>query len=670
MLKKILTSPWTALLTLALVVGLRVADPSFVESVRLRYFDTLVTSKAEETIGVSIVNIDEKALEKYGQFPFSRDIYGKIITDLYSRNAGLVVFNVLTPDRDRLGRDADYIAALKRYPTVLPSIGSTQSRNTPRVPGSVVIGPYAEQFVDYPGIIANIPGVESAAVGVGLVNTLPEIDGVVRRMPLVASSQGKLYPSLAMETLRVAGADTTFQVKINENGVEKMRIPKFGPVATDSLSRIWIDWSLVPEHHSLTDLPKDFEGDIVIVGVSAQGLANPVATSKGEILPQDLQASVLGTVIANKDRPAITRPDWAEGGEVLLLIALGVLLIFLSRWTYVGILSSIIIIGGSIPLSSFLYKTDAWLIDVTSLVGGLVLVSLHTYGVKFVSEFLQKQQIKKQFGSYVNPTIVERLQKDPSLIKLGGERKELSIVMTDLRGFTTLGESFGDDVEGLTQIMNDYMTALSVPVLKNDGTLIKFIGDASLHVHGAPLDDANHAKTAVRTAQEMIEAIAEFNKELVASGRPPVGMGAGVNTGETLIGNIGAKTKFGYDVLGDSVSTAARLEGQTKGYGVLLIIGPRTAELVKDEIPVVELDCIAVKGKTIGLKIYTPGQNTKEHEQFLDLYYRGQWTKALGLIESCQNANPKLAEYYHKMSERLKEGVPSNWSGTYVATSK
>jgi adenylate cyclase len=670
MLKKILTGPWTALLTLALVVGIRVADPTFVESVRLRYFDTLVTSKAQEVIGVSVVNIDEKALEKYGQFPFSRDIYAKIIADLYRRNAGLVVFNVLTPDRDRLGRDADYIAALKQYPTILPSIGSTQARNQPRVPGSVVIGPFQEQFVDYPGIIANIPEVERAAVGVGLVNTLPEIDGVVRRMPLVASSQGKLYPSLAMETLRVAGADTTFQVKINENGVEKMRIPKFGPISTDSLSRIWIDWSLVPEKYSLTDLPKDFDGEIVIVGVSAQGLANPVSTSLGEMLPQDLQAAVLGTVIANKDRPAISRPDWAEGAEVIGLIALGVLLIFLSRWTYVGIISSVICIGGCIPLSNFLYRTDAWLIDVTSLVCGLVLVSLHTYGVKFVSEFLQKQQIKRQFGSYVNPTIVERLQKDPSLIKLGGERKELSIVMTDLRGFTTLGESFGDDVEGLTQIMNDYMTALSVPVLKNDGTLIKFIGDASLHVHGAPLDDANHAKTAVRTAQEMIQAIADFNKELVASGRPPVGMGAGVNTGETLIGNIGAKTKFGYDVLGDSVSTAARLEGQTKGYGVLLIIGPRTAELVRDEIPVMELDCIAVKGKTIGLKIYTPEVETEIHRQFLDLYYRGQWAKAQLLIPGCIQANPAMEKYYEAMADRLAQGVPSNWDGVYHATSK
>ena len=672
MLKQILTSSWTAVITLALVTALRVADPGFVESVRLRYFDILVTSRAEEVIGVDVVNIDEKALEKYGQFPFSRDTYATIIRELYRRNAGLVVFNILTPDRDRVGHDAEYIQALRQYPTILPNIGSSTSRNTPKVPGSVVIGPFREQFVDYPGIIANQSGIEAAAVGVGLVNTLPEIDGVVRRMPLVASSQGKLYPSLAMEVLRVAGGDTTFQVKINEAGVEKMRIPKFGAITTDSLSRIWIDWSLVPEHYSLTDLPQDFEGNIVIVGVSAQGLANPVATARGEVLPQDLQASVLGTVIANRDRPAITRPDWADGAEILALIIGGIVLLFLTRWVYVGLVSGVGLVVVSILGSRLLYGHYLFLFDATMVASGLVLVMLHAYGVKFVSEFLQKQQIKKQFGSYVNPTIVERLQKDPSLIRLGGERKELSIVMTDLRGFTTLGESFGDDVEGLTQIMNDYMTALSVPVLKNDGTLIKFIGDASLHVHGAPLDDVNHARTAVQTAIEMIRAIERFNAELTAKGRPPVGMGAGVNTGETLIGNIGAKTKFGYDVLGDSVSTAARLEGQTKSYGVLLIIGPRTAELVKDSFDVVWLDNIAVKGKTIGLDIYTVGKTVAyKHEEYRKEYLRGNWKQALKwATELATDPAVDIPEYYEKMIERLKEGVPANWAGTYHATSK
>jgi adenylate cyclase len=673
MLKKILVSPWTALITLALVVGLRVADPTFVESVRLRYFDTLVTSRAPETIGVSVVNIDEKALEKYGQFPFSRDTYGSIIRELYRRNAGLVVFNILTPDRDRMGHDAEYIQALRQYPTVLPNIGSQVTRNTPRAPGSVVIGPFGlDAFVTYPGIIANQPAIESAAVGVGITNTLPEVDGVVRRMPMVIAYNGRLYPSLAMEVLRVAGADTTFQVKINETGVEKMRIPKFGPITTDSLSRIWIDWSLVPEKYSLIDLPRDFDGEIVIVGVSAQGLSNPVATSLGEMLPQDLQAAVLGTVIANRDRPAITRPDWADGAEIVAIIIAGLLLLFLTRWVYVGLGSVVVITGAAIVGSRYGYSHYAYLFDITTFVGAVILVSLHAYGVKFVSEFLQKQQIKRQFGSYVNPTIVERLQKDPSLIKLGGERRELSIVMTDLRGFTTLGESFGDDVEGLTQIMNDYMTALSVPVLKNDGTLIKFIGDASLHVHGAPLDDEHHAHSAVRTAIEMIKAIEDFNVELTAKGRPPVGMGAGVNTGETLIGNIGAKTKFGYDVLGDSVSTAARLEGQTKSYGVLLIIGPRTAELVRDSFPTVWLDNIAVKGKTIGLDIYTIGKTVAyKHEEYRKEYLRGNWTQALKWArELAADPAVEIPEYYEKMIERLEQGVPANWNGTYHATSK
>jgi adenylate cyclase len=672
MLKKILTSPWTALITLALIIGIRMADPAFVESVRLRYFDTLVTSKPVEITGVHVVNIDEKSVEKYGQFPFARNVYAGIIRDLYARNAGLVVFNILTPDADRMGRDAAYVSALKAYPTVLPSAGSTTARNQARQPGSVTIGPYSlDAFVTYPGIIANIPPVESAAAGVGITNTLPEIDGVVRRMPMVVAVDGRLYPSLAMEVMRVAAGDSTFQVKINELGVEKMRIPQFGPVATDALSRIWIDWSLQPERHSLTNLPRDFDGEIVIVGVSAAGLANPVATSLGEMLPQDLQAAVISTVIANKMRPAITRPDWADGAEIIALAATVIVLLFLSRWTYVGICFSVLLLGSSLLLSGWLYRSHAWLVDATFPIAGLVLVLLHAYGVKFVSEFLQKQQIKRQFGSYVNPTVVERLQKDPSLIRLGGEKKQLTVVMTDMRNFTALGESYGEaGVEDFTQVMNSYMTALSVPILANDGTLIKFIGDASLHIHGAPLDDADHAYRAVKTALEMIEAVKGFNTELATLGKPPVGMGAGINTGEIVVGNIGAKTKFGYDVLGDPVSLAARLESQTKGYGVLLIISESTANRVAGRFPLWELDNIAVKGKTEPVRIFAIEQSTDLHAEFLNNYYGGNWSKALELIERCKHAAPQMENYYDAMATRLETGVPDSWAGYYVATAK
>jgi adenylate cyclase len=662
-------SPWTAIITLILILTVRIADPAFVESVRLRYFDTLITGKTATQNSIYTVNIDEKSLEQYGQWPFPRDVYGKIIKDLYDRGAGLVVFNVLMPEPDRSGKDLILAETMKKYPVVLSNVPAQQTKNEPRVPGSAVLGPeHLNTIVRYPGMIANISVLENSAVGVGTTNTLPEIDGVNRRLPLIVTVDGKLYPNLAIETLRVATNNSTFQVKLNANGVEKMRLPgDIGIIDTDSLGRVWIDWSQRNHSVSLSNLPQDFKGAIVIVGTSAAGIGNPVATAMGPVWPQDLQAAVIGTMI---NKVNIKRPDWAEGAEAITLILLSLCLLFLSRWVYVGMATGAVAIVAVIPLSNLFYTQNLWLLDGTLLVAGLILVMLHAYGIKFVSEYLQKQRIKKQFGSYVNPTIVERLQKDPSLIKLGGEKKMLSVVMTDLRNFTALGESFGDDVEGLTAIMNNYMTALSVPVLKNNGTLIKFIGDASLHVHGAPLDDVNHAKTAVRTALEMIDAVKVFNDELTAAGRPSIGMGVGVNTGETLIGNIGSKEKFGYDVLGDTVSTTARLEGQTKNYGVLLIIGPNTAELVRDEHAVTELDCIAVKGKQQGLKIYTVGCETEQHRQFLEFYYSGEWKKALILLEDLKNNNSELKKYYDMMTERLSEGAPEDWSGTYKATSK
>ena len=685
MLKKILTSPWTALLTLALILSIRIADPVFVESVRLRYFDTLITAKAPTDNNIYTVNIDESSLNKYGQWPLPRAEYAKIIKDLYDRGAGLVVLNILMAEHDRTGGDAVLAAALKQYPVVLGSVPSEQTKNTPRVSGSAILGPeWLDRIVQYPGLIANIPPLENSAAGVGIVNTLPEVDGVNRRVPLIVTVDDKLYAGLAIEMLRVAAGDSTFQVKLNELGVEKMRIPKFGPVTTDNLGRVWVDWAQQSKSVSLTNLPKDFQGAIVIVGPTAAGIANPVPTARGAVFPHEVQAAVVATMV---NKVVINRPDYADGIEILAILLAGVLLLFLTRWTYVGLASVVVLVAGGIVGSQYAFTNFLFLFDSTAFAVGTVLVALHAYGVKFVSEFLQKQQIKKQFGSYVNPTIVERLQKNPGLIKLGGERKELSIVMTDLRGFTTLGESFGDDVEGLTQIMNDYMTALSIPVLKNDGTLIKFIGDASLHVHGAPLDDPNHAYTAVKTAQEMIKAIEEFNKELTANGKPPVGMGAGVNTGETLIGNIGAKSKFGYDVLGDSVSTAARLEGQTKSYGVLLIIGPNTNEIVKDRIFTLELDNIAVKGKTVGLRIYAPllcgdagamaeymlARDT--HDEMLAAYRAQKFDTAITMCQELMGEfDGQMDHSYELWIERCVEmkkvKLPEDWDGVFRATSK
>jgi adenylate cyclase len=550
-------SPWTAIVTLILILTVRIADPAFVESVRLRYFDTLITGKTATQNSIYTVNIDEKSLEQYGQWPFPRDVYAGIIKDLYERKAGLVVFNVLMPETDRSGKDLILAETMKNYPVVLSNVPAQQTKNEPKVPGSAVLGPeHLDTIVRYPGMIANIPLLENSAVGVGTTNTLPEIDGVNRRLPLIVTVDGKLYPNLAVETLRVATNNSTFQVKLNANGVEKMRLPgDIGIIDTDSLGRVWIDWSQKNQSVSLSNLPADFKGAIVIVGTSAAGIGNPVATAIGPVWPQDLQAAVIGTMI---NKVNIKRPDWAEGAEAITLILLSLSLLFLSRWVYVGMAAGAVAIVAVVPISNYFYTHHLWLLDGTLLVAGLILVMLHAYGIKFVSEYLQKQRIKKQFGGYASPMVVEMLQKNPDIIKQG-IKKEVSICFSDLRGFTPLGESFGNDVKGLTEVMNGYMDAITKPVLEANGMIIKYIGDASMHIHNAPMDDPEHPKTAVQTALRMLKAVDQFNIELTAKGRPPVGMGAGINTGLGYIGEMGSTQRHSYDVLGDAVSYHSKI---------------------------------------------------------------------------------------------------------------
>lgn len=602
-MKKLLLSPWTAIITLALVAAIRFIDPTFVESVRLRYFDTLITSKAPTTNNVVVVNIDEAALDAEGQWPWPRAKYANLIADLYARNAGLVVWNVLMPEEDRAGEDKILAELMSIKPVILGNIPGAKDKNTARKPGSAVVNSqFSDRIVTLPGIIANVPDLEAEAAGVGSVMTLPEIDGVNRRMPLVAAKDGKIYPSLAMETLRVLAKDSTVQVKLNELGVDKMRIPKFGPITTDGLGRIWIDWSQTSEHYSVTNLPADLHGAVVIVGVSAAGIGNPVATAKGALWPQDVQAAVLGTLL---NKVNITRPGWADQAELGVIMLAGLALIFMSRWLYVGMASAIVIVVGSVFASRHGYMGHALLFDATAIGAGLVLVALHAYMVKFLSEYFQKQQIKKQFGTYLSPAMVEKLQKNPELLVLGGETRELSIMFTDVRGFTTISEHYGKDVQGLTKIMNRYMTAMTAKILANQGTLDKYIGDAQMAFWNAPTDDDNHAKHAVATALEMLGDLERFNGEIANEGVPPFGMGLGINTGEVVVGNMGSSQRFDYTCLGDSVNLASRLEGQSKPYHVAMVIGDKTNEQVKDAYLTLLLDLIAVKGKKQGVNIHT-----------------------------------------------------------------
>ena len=685
-MKKLLLNPWTALVTLALVVGVRFADLSFVESVRLRYFDQLIVGQPSTDIPVHTVNIDEASLDKYGQFPFPRGDYARIIHELYDRDAGLVVFNILMPEKDRFKQDTVLASIMKDFPTVLPSVATPGKSKNPDhgTPVQAVGQDPAGRVVEYPGLINNVEVIDNTAAGVGIVNTFPEIDGVVRRMPLVIMASEQLRPSLAMETLRVASGDTRIQVKFGDQGVEALRVPKLNRINTDDLSRVWVDWAATPKEHSLANLPKSFNKEIVIVGLSAAGLVQPVATAKGEVWPQYLQAATLGTML---NGTTIQRPGYADDLEVAAILIAGIVLIFLMRWTYVGIAATVVTIGGVIAGSMYAYTNFLFLFDSTAFAVGVGLVALHAYMVKFVSEFLQKQQIRKQFQSYLSPDLVAKLIKDPSLLKLGGEEKELSIMFTDVRGFTSISEHYGKNVQGLTSIMNRYMTAMTRTILETGGTLDKYIGDAQMAFWNAPLDETKHCKDAVKAALEMLGSLDAFNAGIKEEGVPPFGMGIGINTGVVVVGNMGSEQRFDYTCLGDAVNLASRLEGQSKNYGVLIVLGPITAERVEGEYFTLPLDCIAVKGKKDGVNIFTVFYNPEEskkaewlhnrqlHNMMLEYYRKQEWSKAEALIETLRGKfDGHMDHYYELWIERIAEmrsaGLPSDWDGVFRATSK
>jgi adenylate cyclase len=342
----------------------------------------------------------------------------------------------------------------------------------------------------------------------------------------------------------------------------------------------------------------------------------------------------------------------------------------------------IVLYSGGAYAAYFAFTRHLQLWDVSWLYVAVTITSFHAIFNRFVKEFTEKQAIKKQFGGYASPQVVKLLQENPALVKQG-IKKEVSICFSDLRGFTPLGESFGDDVQGLTLVMNGYMDAITQPVLEANGMIIKYIGDASMHIHNAPMDDPDHPRTAVRTGLAMLRAVQEFNKKLTATGKPAVGMGAGINTGLGYIGEMGSTQRHSYDVLGDAVSTTARLESQCKNYGVLLIVGPETVRRTRDDFLYLKLDNLAVKGKTVGLEIYTVldlNKSTyqaeiKKHIQMHELYEKKEFKKAITKCKLLKNDfKGQMQGYYEMWIERceymMTQELPKDWDGVFIAQGK
>ena len=679
-IKKLFLSPWLALFTFAILLTVKFADPYLVESFRLKFYDYLMIGEPAQSEQIVIANISEKTLEKYGQYPFPRDTYARIHEDLYASGASMVGTTLLFPEPDRFNGDETFAQSMTGAPVILSqTVSADCSRNnsTTKRTGVSVIGDgeATEYLPDYPCVLNNVPALQNNAIGVGVTSTLPETDGVVRRAPLLATSQGEYYPAFALEMLRVAAGDPSYQAKINETGVEALRVPQFDTIKTDEYGRVFVNWNYRFQQFDIGEETPDLTGKIVIVGVTAAGIANPVATPQGAQYPQAVQASLLETLI-NGDSVAI--PNWAPLADLGAFLVLALALILLSRVRF-GVVWIVILLGGYVYLPVYLFATKNILVDVSFNVAALVLIYLHIYTVKFISEFLQKQQIKKQFGTYLSPDLVAQLQRQPELLQLGGDEQELSIMFTDVRGFTTISEHYGKDVQGLTKIMNRYMTAMTKAILENKGTLDKYIGDAQMAFWGAPVGNPQHAADSVRTAFQMLDALEKFNEEIKEEGIPAFGMGLGINTDTVVVGNMGSDQRFDYTCLGDGVNLASRLEGQSKPYGVKIVIGPKTANAVLDTYQVAELDLLAVKGKTEPARIFTvfpfhdPLGET-QHMKFLELYRQGHWEVAAKYANDLKQCwKGEMNQYYDMMIERIEEfkvNPPAKWDGIYRATSK
>ena len=610
-MKKILTHWTTAFITLFVLTYIGLQDPSGKEILRLKSFDYLLANEEKTSSkDITIITIDEEAIEKYGQWPWPRDVLADLIVNLRQAETGIIVMPILFTEPDRFGGDWEFCSVLE-YGTVIAQVGTTQKRTSNPVPRGVAkIGDPLKFLFEWPGMLGPLPELSKCTQGVGVINTAPEIDGVVRRVPLLMKIGDEIYPNVAIETIRVAVGDPSYQVKADDFGVTAMRVPAYATINTDANARIWLRWN--KEFNTISAASQDFSaaaGTTIIIALTAEGTSSIVATPTGEQYDYVISANSLQTIL---DGETITRYDSLI--ELMLAFAVGCVIIVLTRFAPYWIIG-LTLIGATIGIGN--YFTIAFetlvLIDVTWILLTLWVTGFHATFLRFILEFRLKQQIRKQFEKYLDPRQVAILVKDPSKLKLGGERKEMSFLFMDIVGFTPISEYYKnkDDPEGLVDVINDYLNRMSKIVLDNGGTIDKYMGDCIMAFWNAPLDCPNHAEMAVKTAIECAEETDKIKAEFKEKGLPDINIGSGVNTGTCIVGNMGSEMRLDYSVIGDAVNLAARLEATTRNYKddngkvTPLLYSSFTQEKLEN-IKSVEVDKIKVKGKEELITIYKP----------------------------------------------------------------
>ena len=609
-MKKIL-SHWTiAFITLIVLTYIGFQDPWVKEILRLKSFDYVLQNEEKTpSQAVTIVTIDEEAIEKHGQWPWKRDVLAQLILDLRNAETGIIVMPILFSEEDRMGGDDVFCEALT-YGTVIAQVGTAQKNTSNAVPRGVAkIGNPLPFLYEWDGMVGPLPKLAECTAGVGVINTAPEIDGVVRRVPLLMKIGEEVYPNMAIETIRVAVGDPSYQVKADEAGIVAMRVPAYSTINVDTKARVWVRWNKEFETVSAASGQFDgLKGTTVIIAMTAEGLGGVISTPIGEQYDYVISAQTLQTIL---DGETIKRYDSLI--EILAGFILGITIILITRFTPYWIIGVSLLgtFAGGIYYFQYMFATQLVLVDITWALLTFFIVGFHSTFNRFILEFRQKQQIKKQFEHYLDPRQVKALQKNPELLKLGGERKDMSYLFMDIIGFTPISEFYknNDDPEGLVVLVNEFLDEMTNIILANGGMVDKFMGDCIMAVFGAPLDMSNHAEMAVKSAVEIEAKTLELKQRYKDRGLPDINVGTGVNTGPAIIGNMGSSTRFDFSVIGDAVNLAARLEA-TAGRGDYKLYPTIYSSMTREQLPPDmfhnshKIGDIKVKGKEDVITIY------------------------------------------------------------------
>ena len=564
------------------------------EVLKLRTFDAFIQPQPLSG-NFTVLNITEEDVEREGGYPFPRQRLAEIHNELLAKGAIGVGWVISFPQPDRLGGDEQFAAALGQGGSVIAMFEDGKGL-FPKPVGVVTKG-FERGGILSTGVKENLNILKANALqGIAVAPT--EVDQLVRRIPLLLKTPDGWVASFGVQVIKALTGTRSYIITTNENGIQEIAVRGLPPVKTDSLGRKWISW-IVPRETSLQEM--DVTGRYVFVGVTASGVMPQIATPAGLLEPHKIQAALAESMLV-QNSPYI--PDYALAAELgifTLSVALIWLVLHFMGITW-GIASAGVIMASTGYLGVYLIQQGI-LIDVTwTLISQFVAGAIAFY-LRFRQQFKLRLQIKKQFEHYLDPRQVKRLQKNPELLKLGGEKRYATFLFTDVRGFTSMSESLPP--EDVAYIMNKALTAQQKAVQDNGGMVDKYIGDAMMAIFNAPLDQPNHEQKAIEAACDIRLNMALLNDELESKGLPSIEIGIGIHTGEAVIGNMGSETRFDYTAIGDAVNTAARLESATKEHGVSLLIGMTTERMTKYELEYV--DEIKVKGKDNGIEVYTYG---------------------------------------------------------------